>query len=258
MHLPEVEFMLLSMTTQSNNEHALPSVIRTLPQAELIHRELTRYMVRRGEACPVLTGCDDAKRPLRGPHEHAHVLPLDLNRDDHIDHILIWTSRGLDAEAQQVVRGIRQTYTKGAIEPLRLALVGSGRLEDLLALPAEYGKTVKEILGDRAGAREWRSLTPFIAPRYLKRSGKNALVGQIASELSSRGLSQPTDVRVFNPGSSAEFLQYRHFVRKRRKGVQPPADFGYSIQLRFNSPVKGPLCLGYASHFGMGLFRAIA
>lgn len=27
------------------------------------------------------------------------------------------------------------------------------------------------------------------------------------------------------------------------------------FQLEFSRPVSGPLCLGYGSHFGMGLFQ---
>jgi CRISPR-associated protein Csb2 len=49
----------------------------------------------------------------------------------------------------------------------------------------------------------------------------------------------------------------RHYVRRRQRGGGPPAvDVGYALRLRFAEPVQGPLTLGYASHFGLGLFVA--
>jgi hypothetical protein len=38
----------------------------------------------------------------------------------------------------------------------------------------------------------------------------------------------------------------------------PPVDCGFALRLRFAEPVRGPLCLGYGSHFGLGLFQAEA
>jgi len=33
-------------------------------------------------------------------------------------------------------------------------------------------------------------------------------------------------------------------------------DCGYLLRLTFSVPVAGPIALGYASHFGLGLFAA--
>jgi hypothetical protein len=33
---------------------------------------------------------------------------------------------------------------------------------------------------------------------------------------------------------------------------------GFAVRLTFETPVKGPLVLGYGSHFGLGLFVATA
>ena len=48
----------------------------------------------------------------------------------------------------------------------------------------------------------------------------------------------------------------RHYVRARRRASPPPVDAGHVLQLNFADPVRGPLALGYASHFGLGLFAA--
>lgn len=252
--VPDVQAMLLSLSTAGGNDHALPPASRTLPQAELFHRALTSHATRNGGTCPTITGCDPDGRPLKGPHDHAHVLPLDLDGDGHLDHVLIWAPGGLDGSAQAAVRAVRRTYAKNVDEPLRVALAGAGSLEDLRRLPAPYGRRLKEIFGPEAGGRQWRSFTPFVAPRYLKKSGANTLEGQVASELRSRGLPPPTEVRVLASGDHPDILNHRHFKRVRRRGPRPPIDFGYSLTLSFDAPVHGPLCLGYGSHFGLGLF----
>jgi CRISPR-associated protein Csb2 len=252
-----VQAMLLALSTAGGNLHALPPVTRTLPQAELFHRALTRHATRDGGTCPAITGCDRSGRPLRGPHDHAHVLPLDLDGDGHLDHLLIWASGGLDGDAQAAVRSVRKTYAKGQPDPLRVALAGAGELDDLRCLPGEPGRQIRAILGPADGGLTWISRTPFVAPRYLKKSGRNTLTGQVAAELASRKLPKPQSVTVLEPGDRPERLRHRHFIRVRGRGPKPPIDFGYSLEVRLDEPITGPLCLGYGSHFGLGRFESV-
>jgi len=252
-----VEAMLLSMATSSGNDHALPTIMRTLPQAELLHRALISYATRDGMECAVLTGCDAFKQPLRGPHEHAHILPLDLNCNGHMDHILIWAKMGLDSRAQQAVRALRRTYTKGGIDPLRLALAGSGMLNELCDIGGIYGENLRQIVCPTKGASQWRSITPFVPPRYMKKQGRNTLKGQVRSELDSRGLPEPIRIDIVDPKEDMKTLRLRHFVRSRRRGPAPPIDCGFSLKIDFAEPTRGPVCLGYGSHFGLGLFVGV-
>ena len=266
-----VEAMLLSVTNASRNDHALPSVTRTLPQGELLHRALVGIATKRGKPPPELTGRDKRRKPLRGPHRHAHINPLDLNGDGHLDHILIWAPMGLGARAQSAIRTARRTYTKGEIEPLRLAVASSGNLLDMVSLPGIYGKHLTRFVSD--GVTVWRSATPFVPPRYLKVRGKNSLEGQICAELQSRGFPCPAGIEIFarpdvradvGPGkshisaeqSTNNSSRFRHFILSRRNGPEPVHRRGYAIRLEFNRPVSGPVALGYGSHFGLGLFAA--
>jgi CRISPR-associated protein Csb2 len=252
-----VEAMLLSMTTAGCNNHALPSIVRTLPQAELLHRALVSFSTRKSTGfSAALIGRDKAGNPLRGPHGHAHILPLDLDNDGHLDHILIWAPMGLDAAAQQAVRAVRRTYTKGGIGPLQLALAGSGKLNDLCVLAGLFGENLRHIISPPTGAIQWRSLTPFVPPRFIKKRGPNTLKGQIIAELGSRGLPEPDRIEVIDPKEDAGILLQRHFVRIRRRGPEPPIDCGFAFDIVFKEPVKGPICLGYGSHFGLGCFAS--
>lgn len=254
---PPVEAMLLSMASASGNDHALPSVIRTLPQAELLHRALIKTASRNGDVPgKVLTGCDELGKPLTEPHRHAHLLPLDLDDDGHLEHILIWAPMRLDASAQAAIRAVRTTFTKGGVGPLRLALVGSGSLAELRELAGVYGEKLCGLIGPSAGATEWTSVTPFVPPRYLKKRGKNTLEGQVIAELATRGHPEPVGISVLDARSDARQLRMRHFIRSRRQGPAAPVDVGYSLTLRFAEPIKGPLCLGYGCHFGLGVFAA--
>ena len=248
-----VEAMLLSMATQSGNEHALPSIVRTLPQAEHLHRQLVGSL--NGQHNRALTGCDKHHRPLREPHRHAHVLPLDLNGDGHLEHILIWAPMRLDHEAQSAIRQLRRTFTKGGVGPLRLAVAGSvAKIDELQTLPGEWGEGLRRHVGT---SREWISVTPFVPPRHLKKRGSNSLEGQVQAELASRCLPAAQHIEVLSPHDSDLARRHRHAVRVRRFGPPPPVDCGFTLKLGFSKTISGPLCLGYGSHYGLGQFAAL-
>lgn len=251
-----VECVLLSISSASGNEHALPRVERTLPQGELLHRALVANASRLAGHSVVLSGCDTARKPLVTPHQHAHLLHLDLNGDGHLDHVLIWAPMGLDGEAQAAIRATRTTYTKGGTAPLRLALAGSGALVDMCGLLPPYGVALAQLTGGAEGSRTWLSLTPFVPPRYLKRSGRNTLMGQVNDELAARGLPEVMRIEVLDPHTDERARRARHFTRARGHGKPPPQDCGVMLALGFARAVVGPIALGYGSHLGLGLFAA--
>ncbi len=252
-----VTTMLLALTTPSGNKSALPHVSRTLPQAEMLHQALvSRVGNGRKANCPELTGKDEHGNPLRDGHRHAHILPLDLDGDQHLDHILVHAPMGLSQEAQAAVRGLKRTWTKGGVGDIQLALAGQGNLDALRRLPSPLNQAICAVLGPESGAKRWQSVTPFVPSRFEKPPGKkNDLTSQIAMELRSRGMSIPTVRRL--PWNRNDTRPLRHYVRCRSRGNEPPApprDVGYVIELVFPEPVNGPISLGYGCHFGLGLF----
>lgn len=252
---PPVKVVLLSITTASGNDHALPHVSRTLSQGEILHRHLGGAL-RRLELghSEVLSGCDEERTPLKGRHEHAHILPLDLDGDQHLDHVLIWAPIGLDASAQQAIRAVRNTFTKGGIGPLRLAIAATAReTEELMGLSGAYGAGISRFIGI---SRIWVSARPFVPPRHIKKRGRNTLEGQVRAELGSRGIADAEQIELLDPHVSDLARQQRHGVRNRRFGPPPPVDCGFTLRLTFAKPVGGPVCLGYGSHYGLGIFAA--
>lgn len=249
-----VECALLALATPARNRSALPTVARTLPQAELLHRALVARVAHHDRIhCPELTGKNEKNKPLKG-HRHARILPLDLDRDGHLDHILIWARMGLRSGAQRAIRSLRRTWQKKGSD-LQITWVGSGSLSTLRSLPEALRLGIEEILGTKPGSRIWRSATPFVPPRFPKKSGSNTIEGQIARELADQGYPE-AQIRILP--WSAETARLRHAVRVRKGAAKPPpVDCGHIIELHFETPVQGPLALGYASHFGMGLFQAV-
>ena len=254
--MKRVTTMLMAITTPSGNRSALPPCTRTLPQAELMHRALVG-LVAKGQRvlCPELTGRSEDGRPLRENHAHAHTLPLDLDGDGHIDHIIVHAKMGLGELAQGAIRTLRRTWTKGGSGDLQLALAGHGSLDILRELPTPLDRQIERLLGPTEGARVWENVTPFVPPRFIKSAGRNTLLGQINAELASRKLPPVEKLEILADLTRA----LRHYVRRRNHGGVPPfSDIGYGLRLTFAEPVEGPLTLGYAAHFGLGMFHAVA
>jgi CRISPR-associated protein Csb2 len=256
VELPRVTAMLLAISTPSGNKSALPSVQRTLPQAELIHRALIGRLGR-GLAvdCPELVGKDSAGRPLGGPHLHAYTLPLDLDGDERIEHVLIYASGGLGQLAQRTISSLSRTWTKGGAGELQVALVGAADLDCFRQLPSVYGRSIERLIGPSQGATVWESYSPFVPPRFLKNRGRNNLEGQVNSELESRQLPRAKFVEV-DPELTKRL---RHIICQRgRSRSSAPVNFGLGLRLVLESPVSGPISLGYASHYGLGQFRCLS
>jgi len=248
-----VEAMLLALAPQSGNLHSLPDVARSVPQAELLHRALVSHATKSGTHCESLIGRTQGGAPL-ADHRHAHLIPLDLDGDGHLDHVLVWAPMLLDDVAQAAVRAVRRTFMKGGAADLRVALAGLGSRDVLRNFRADIGVNLKNIVGPVDGASEWVSQTPFVAPRFLKKRGKNTLQGQIESELAARHFP-PAEIVLLEARDEIN-MRFRHFIMSRRSGPEPPQRLGVGVRLRFERPVNGPICLGYGSHFGLGRFAA--
>ncbi|MFQ3581967.1 MAG: type I-U CRISPR-associated protein Csb2 [Chloracidobacterium sp.] len=253
-HARTVTTMLLAITTASGNRSALPPITRTLPQAELFHRAIIGRLGNSHRVnCPELTGKDEFDRPLRRHHEHAHTIPVDLDGDGRLDHIIVYAKMGLREAAQRAIRTLRRTWTKGGAGDLQVAVVGSGDLDMLRRLPTPLSLQINAMLGPPEGAQVWESVTPFVLPKTPDRRSRRSVTGQVNAELVSRRLPEAASVEIDPELTRA----LRHFVRRRAHGGVPPkVDAGYGLRLRFSEPVRGPLLLGYAAHYGLGLFRA--
>jgi CRISPR-associated protein Csb2 len=253
----------------ANKAPRLPSMRDALPRCEALHRALVKHsagLAPQGKPAPCFTGRDGQRKPLQG-HTHTMLMPLALGSlGERIDHIVLYTPMGLDAHAVAVLHGLTLTYGK-ELPRLGVRLVDVGQ-------PADLAERIPVF----SAARVWESCTPFVPPRYLKASGKNALFGQVRAELAARGLPVPVAVAIeFDTPEGIRYLdsaklwplwkgrqradgmrlpdRWRTYRRVRQGNApKPPIDVAFGLRLIFAKPVQGPISLGYASHFGLGLF----
>lgn len=248
------DLVLLALASASGSRGLLPSITRALPQGELLHDAVVKRASADGQVPPEeITGKDSSGQPLLA-HRHCHILHLDLDRDGHLDHVLFWAKQGFSQTAQEAITGLRRTFTKGGKEALRVAVAGRA----VQAKAAKWPEGLEAFVG---ASRLWTSETPFVAPRFVKCSGANSLEGQIRAELVSRGFPDPVEVTIDRlPRGDVENERlaplFRHFVRARgRGGKPPPQDAGWYVEIKFGEAVTGPICIGYGSHFGLGVMR---
>ena len=246
-----VHAVLLAISSDTVRGHVRPLLARTLPQMEILHDTLVHLLGNDAPQCSALTGREAVTGLRLTGHQHAHLLPLDLDDDQRIDHVLLHAVAGFDALAQTAIERLSRTWGKG-LPDLVVSVIGKGGLSLMQdQLRNRKGQPIAEL----AVSNRWVSRTPFIAPRFIKRNGANSLVGQVQAECRARGLSEPT-VEILDRVTLVDrgFLGWK---RDRRAGhPQPPVTTPWCLRLTFPEPVAGPISLGYASHFGLGLFAA--
>ncbi len=250
-----VEAALLALASDTERGAVLPLITRAVPQAELLHRSFVSVADRLGLTCPLLRGCDDSGRPLV-EHKHAQFIPLDLNEDGRLDHVLVYAAGELGRSDLKVIRSVRRTWSKGIDDDIIVTCVGAGDL-DLFRRDVHLRSGRK--LAALGRSTTWESVTPMILPRHRKKR-KHTPDDQVRAELQCRGLPQPASVEFWDKDRNVAAGFYRFVRRRRDNKPQPPSTTPFGMTLTFDQPLDalghGPLCIGYGSHFGLGLFAA--
>ncbi|WP_437743763.1 type I-U CRISPR-associated protein Csb2 [Sorangium sp. So ce1504] len=266
---------LLALSSDTARREVLPRPADALLCMEVLHAALVRKSDR-GDGSgpsPCLTGKDAHRVPLKG-HRHAWLLPASLGSEDHFDHVLVHAAMELDERTREALSGVRKLFRKDICT--LVTLVETGLRED-------FEQAVPYV----RAAKVWKSVLPFVPPRHLKRQGANSLEGQVQAELASRGLPQAErieveldggdysaasdfwdvwhrrhigEIRLAGPEEGAPLpeaplaTRWRHFrtARALNPEQRPPIAASLGLRLTFAEPVRGPIALGYASHFGLG------
>lgn len=253
----EVEAMILSVDGEGVRGTLRPLLNRALPLMELLHAESVRHATRTLGLGHIeaLMGKDTNGKALRD-HSHAHWLPLSLGDDRHIDHVLVYAPGKLPANAVRAIGRVRWAYAKG-IRALSINVAGQASISDirwqLMKSPTIRQNALHAI--DRS--RVWESVTPLVLRKYLHRRGKKTVEGQIREELAERGIDGLEKVDVWSPQEAVNRKLKGFVLRRKSTKAQPPCERSWAATLTFAEPVVGPLCLGYASHFGLGMFGAV-
>jgi len=232
----------------------LPDLTETLRVGETVHKEL----VRLSDGHPTFTGREpDGSR--REGHRHAHFIGEADARGGQVRYLTLWAPEGLDESTLAALGGLGRVYGIGSY-PIQAVLLGFGQPEDFLDTRSTAHGT--PILATSA---VWQSLTPFVPTRHPRSRGtrqeENGLrVGSPEHDLrrllALGGFPEPLEVSALAEGGfSGRRLPWARFRTRRLTGEglrSNQAAWGW--RLVFPRPVQGPICLGYGSHFGLGLF----
>jgi CRISPR-associated protein Csb2 len=222
----------------------LPRVTETVYVAELARKRLQGIYGKLFDKAtsPTFSGKQADGAPL-AEHRHAFFTPTDEDADGKLDHLLVYAADGFDRREQHALDVWRETRGPGSIV-LNVVWLGTQN-----QMPR---------------SRRWRSATPFIPTRHYKERGAKRDVfprHQLAEmnlreELSRRGLPELVHVNeVKELMLAGRPLAWRHFRQQRVFGDgRRGNDFGKGFEIEFAEPVTGPIAMGYACHFGLGLF----
>ena len=235
---PNVTGVLYGMESK-----VLPPVTSTIEVSQKIRRKLMG--IHKGivgdptRVSPKFSGKDIDGKPLKG-HRHVYIMPMDMDKDGLLDHLLITCKEYFDLEELL------------ALDRLRSIWQASGR-PDIQLVALEWGK-MGEIVGSEPNTR-LTSATPFLPPRhYRKGRGEFGewLKQEVAKAAEDHGLPKPIRITIVpRLISSRREIRWLEFRRNRKN---ENAQIGYGFELTFQEPVVGPVALGKDAHFGLGLF----
>jgi CRISPR-associated protein Csb2 len=203
-------------------------------------------------------GKDADGNPIKGRHHARFTVWLD---DGQPSRLVAW--RSADPYAEDNVIGFNELEVAAllgaASKPLTWATAGSREPRWSISLiPLTHETPLPRGLEDCC-AQGWRSVTPFVPSRHrLRRRTERP------SEEVRRQVRRELDLR----GWPTDELAVKLVGSPRWTAVHiPPADknrrpfigdrMGFDLVLRFGTPVRGPICIGHSSMFGLGLFAPI-
>lgn len=247
---------------------SMPPVIETLPVSEAVRRAIMKIhgdIAAKGRVrgrSDTFSGKDITGVPLSG-HRHAYYLPADEDGDGRLDHITIYAEAGFNEEEVIALACLRVVFTGLDTEknqPLRLFLI-------------ELGNSKNFDHGPMAKSNVWRSATPYISTRFFKTRGRNSvnikspedrikalesdirrILAEVRTDLSEATIAR-VEVQPIPGGKIGPYLTSQFKRRRRRKsGDDGGRRMTGAFKIILPEAVKGPLALGWSSHFGMGLF----
>jgi CRISPR-associated protein Csb2 len=275
---------LLSLASDTVNADVRPRLTDALWRAERIHAALVKLSDERGGSpSRGFTGKDDAGKPLSG-HQHAMILPLAIERPGRIDHVLIHAPMGFDAPARAALGKIRRMWAKKNEPEMFVTLVGLGAPADFASVvphvrEAAVWTSVTPFVPPRFLKAKGRdSLEGQVQAELLSRGIPAATRVEVELEggayCSAEAFWSLWEKRrpravVLGGGAVVEAAveaegakeagarlaqRWRHFRMERGgDGKGPPIAAGFGLRVTFAEAVMGPVALGYAAHFGLGL-----
>ncbi|HCS54132.1 type I-U CRISPR-associated protein Csb2 [Rubinisphaera sp.] len=246
------------------------AVLPKLTDAIFLSERVRCSLIKFSDGSPLFIGRESKEKSsqLAQGHQHAHFFcESNNNLQGRITHVSIFAPQGFDNAAEEALCKFNKTWGSGGHD-LQFVLIGIGH-------PSDFGGS-NEKKGEApifAQSKIWVSRTPFVPADRLRRQYRlddpleksrceKDLARIIRKELERRNwLHQHhatlASITLMDPktklgGHDTSWLNFR---RERTKGGGKRGNTsGFGIKLKFSQPVEGPIALGYASHFSLGLF----
>ncbi len=213
----------------------------------------------------VFSGKNEDGTPLQSNHSHCYYLSESCRGNGRISHITVYAKSGFDRASLKALLSIRRVWGRDGHD-LQLIPVETGTAAELGGADVKRGKSPL-----MASSALWESATPFYPARHPRLSvsqAKNpdtryALMNEyykaeVIRELKNTGLPEPEAVEITDARGiiiDGHFTSCLKFNCRRngsgKKATVPPV----VVRIQFDSPVQGPVSIGYSSHYGLGRFR---
>ena len=228
-----------------------PSIKDTLRVGDIARSAcMSRYgKNKNGANSATFSGKDNNGDKLTG-HKHAFYLPTYETQYDKIDHLTIIALNEFDKDELDVLFTLKRLYRYNSTD-IHLVFQGCGTLDNFSDIPI-----LKK-------SHKWISATPLILSRHIKYRGKknnkrmiDGPEEQIRNEIKKRyGKEYELKNIIIDDSQSSvnNTVKPLDFFIWRKHGSMGSSKT-YKIQLEFQEKVSGPITLGYASHFGLGMF----
>lgn len=262
-----------------------------------IYGRLNRQIDGSKGRSPTLSGKDGHGRKRDSPHLHAFYLPTDEDGDGRLDHLTVVAEEGFgpgELKALDRLTVLSGAEASGVAHPLRTLLLGWGRIPAMKlgplaesavwvsATPFIAPRHPKRNGQGRDDPRFWRERTDRELEE-LREHGKSpnlhVLVDPIGwlevvlreelarlldrrPDLADVGLDdimiRPLlDAGAFRIGArKLRPIQFKRFRQKR--GDDGGQRLAGAFEITFPRRLRGPICLGHSSHFGLGLFVPVS
>ena len=232
-----------------------------LAEAVRVGDKLHQALVRLSDGHPTFTG-RNADGSRRQGHQHAHFLAEPGPGGSKVRYATLWAPEGFDDRARRALEELTWLSHIGD-HPLQAILLGFGQVEDFRLSPGgRPGAAGTSLVGS---SRVWASLTPFVPTRHPRERGSRKFedglrVGgpehDLRRLLKASGHPEPVQAhRLPECRLAGREFPWNRFRTRRLDGDGLLGGGPFvGWRLVFPEPVSGPLCLGYGSHFGLGLF----
>lgn len=269
----------------------LPSIYKAVSVGERFRRSLmSRTKDENESVSPTFSG----KNPDRDinqeqsdfaiGHQHAYYLP-EVNRDTgKIEQVVVFSAKGFDERDLSALGKLSKVWGDGSSE-IRTVLMSLGQVVDFSFARQQSG-SIAQVIGS---SQRWQSLMPMVLPRHSKKrylpdtqfleDGVEDQALRLLSQLphlalpeiaiKREDLDQDLWLAAFDEDDNLivrvrtideGVTKYRSgaFQRIRYHGEGKKAsDTGYWLELEFAQVQNGPISIGYAAHFGLGVFCPI-